>query len=96
MEHEHELARHALAHGKKHEMPKALREFHVKELNDGTYHHIKHHGDGKPPTEGSSTELDGAHDAMEEHMGQPNDGEEAAEEQIHPGIHEQVAQAQGE
>ena len=37
------------------EPQKPLKEFHAKELHDGTYHVMMHHGDPmKPPTEGSA------------------------------------------
>lgn len=53
---------------------KPLKEFHAKELHDGTYMHRKMHGKDqydmpvKPDEEGSG-DLDAVHDAMEEHMG---------------------------
>lgn len=64
---------------------KPLKEMHVKELHDGTYHVAMHHGrdqygmEHKPPTEGSAQDLDGVHDHLEEHMGAPNDGEKGGE-----------------
>lgn len=75
---EHELAKHALSHErKKSEKKKHLKEMHVKELHDGTYHIMKHHGHPEmQPTEGSAQDLDQVHDALEEHMGDPNEGEE--------------------
>ena len=73
----HSFASHALAHEKaKH---KLLKELHVRELHDGSYHIVRHHGDGHPVTEHSAKDLDHVHDHLEEHMGQPNEGEEAAE-----------------
>ena len=64
---------------------KPMKEFHVRELHDGTYHIEKGHGrdhmgmDVKPHEEASASDLDGVHDHLEEHMGEPNFGEEQGE-----------------
>jgi hypothetical protein len=76
----HEMATHGLAHGKHKEPKKHLKKFMAEELHDGTYAHEKHHGvPGEMPERGSAKDLDEVHDAMEEHMGSPNAGEEEAE-----------------
>lgn len=54
-------------------MPKAQavkipKEFHVKELHDGTYHTVMHHSDMKPSTEGSAVDLDSVIDQLHDHM----------------------------
>ncbi len=86
MAYEHEMAASALAHHAKPKMAhKILKEFHAKELHDGTYHIQKHHGhdqygvEVKPAEEGSATDLDGVHDHLEEHMGGPATDDEMAE-----------------
>jgi hypothetical protein len=77
-----ESALHTLTHPpRKVEKPKehpATRHFHVDELHDGTYHVEKDHGTGMPET-GSAADLDEVHDALEEMMGTPNEGEEESE-----------------
>src|SRR5580658_2325434 len=80
---DHELAAHALAHKTpKKATPKPMKEFHAKEVHDGTFHITKHSGKpGEEPKEGSATDMDQVHDALEEHMGQPNEGEAAADAQ---------------
>lgn len=64
--------------GMDHEKMKPMKEFHVKELHDGSYHVAMHHGDGHM-TEGSAPTLVHAHAHMDHHMGTPNKGEEAME-----------------
>jgi hypothetical protein len=73
------MAEHALGSkssgNKTAKKPQPMKEFHVKQLHDGTYHIQKHHGNGtdmmpvKPVEEGSAHDLDGVHDHLEEHMG---------------------------
>jgi hypothetical protein len=43
------------------------------------HHKMEAGGMAKEPEEAVHPDLDSVHDLMEEHMGQPNDGEEAAE-----------------
>src|ERR1700683_2015566 len=74
MQHEHELAAHALAHRSKKTAPKkVLKEFHAKELHDGTYSIHKQDGKGGMKEE-SAQDLAQVHDKLDEHMGPPNDG----------------------
>jgi len=87
---EYGMAAHALAHMPKAKAAhKALKEFHAKELHDGTYHIEKHHGHDehgmpvKPAEEGSATDLDGVHDHLEEHFGGPADESEMHETAAH-------------
>ena len=76
----HSMAASALAHSsKKPAMKKHLKEMHIKEAHTGGYIVHKHSGKMEPPTEHVASDLDHVHDMMEEHMGQPNDGEEMAE-----------------
>lgn len=75
---EHTLAAHALAHKPvKTEAKKTLKEFHAKEVHDGSYHTAKHDGKGAIK-EGSAKNLDEVHDQMEEHMGGPMAQEQCA------------------
>ena len=84
---EHELAKHALSHEHKKSKMKALKEMHVKELHDGSYHMKKMSGKpGEEPEEGSAKDLDEVHDAMEEHMGEKNQGEGEEEPNPEPGV----------
>ena len=56
---------------------KPMKEFHAKELHDGTYHVMMHHGDPmKPPMEGSAHDVDGVVDHMMHHFGGEGGGEE--------------------
>ena len=71
-----ELAGHALAHG--HATQKPRKEMHVRELHDGSYHIMRHHGEAM--TEHSAPTLDHVHDHLEEHFGEPNEGEESMAE----------------
>jgi len=73
---ESDLAAHALSHGKGAKM-RHMKEMHVKEMHTGGYHVTKHHG--THTTEHGAKDLDDVHDHMEEHMGEPNEGEEMAE-----------------
>lgn len=78
-----EAALHTMAHPRQKEPaydPKRLehdevKELHVKRLHDGTFSHVLHDGTS-PAREGSTADLDDVHDAIEEHFGTPNDGEE--------------------
>ncbi len=54
----------------------AIKEFHVKRLHDGTFHHVLHDGMNEPQ-EGSAADLDGVHAALHEHFG--DDGVETRE-----------------
>jgi hypothetical protein len=74
-----EYAAHGLAHGKHHEAKKHLKEMHIKELHTGGYLVHKHDGNGGM-TEHGANDLDEVHDHMEDHMGMPNEGEEAEAE----------------
>lgn len=53
---------------------------HIEHHKDGshTVHH-QHESDSKKDVKHAVADLDGAHDSMEEHLGQPNQGEQAAE-----------------
>lgn len=76
---DHSTAAHGLGHkSKAKEKPapkKHLKEFHAKELHDGTFHTAAHDGKGGVQ-EGSAPDVDSVHDALEAHMGTPNAGEE--------------------
>ena len=63
---DYDLASTALGH--KPRAKKALKEMHIREMHDGSYHVMRHHGD-RPVKEGSAADLDQVHDAIEEHMG---------------------------
>lgn len=54
---------------------------HIEHHKDGshTVHHQHESGDAKKDIKHAVPDLDGAHDSMEEHLGQPNAGEEQAE-----------------
>lgn len=56
---------------KKEHKHKALKEFHAKELHDGSYHIAKHDGKGGMK-EASSPDLAGVQEAMEQHMQAPD------------------------
>jgi hypothetical protein len=70
-----EMAAHRLGKDKPKHMKKHLKELHVKEAHTGGYMVHKHDGKGGV-TEHVASDLDQVHDHMEDHMGQPNDGEE--------------------
>jgi hypothetical protein len=81
-----ESAFHTLTHHPKkaekrdseeHERPR--KHFHAHELHDKTYHIEKDHGEGEMET-ASAGDLDEVHDALEEHFGGPNEGEQEGEE----------------
>jgi hypothetical protein len=61
-----------------HERPR--KHLHVHELHDGTYHVEKDHGEGEMEA-GSANDLDEVHDAVEEHFGEPNAGEQEEHEE---------------
>lgn len=66
-----ELAAHALAHARSKSAPaKPLREFHAKELHDGSIHTAAHDGKGGVQ-EGSSQKLSDVKAALMAHMGAP-------------------------
>lgn len=70
---------HSLMHGSKGKAkPKALKEFHAKEQHDGKYHVTRGNGKGQP-IEHSAEDLSDVHQALEEHMGTPNEGEAESE-----------------
>jgi hypothetical protein len=81
---DHEMAKHALAHESGSKAKKHLKEMHIRELHDGTHHVAMHDGKGGPPKEASASDLDHVHDLMEEHMGQPNEGEQEVAAQPEP------------
>jgi hypothetical protein len=71
-------------------------------------HTVRHeHEDGKSHKSYAVADLDAVHDGLEDHLGEPNAGEdediegkkyadeEAMEEKLHPGIHAEVAKAEG-
>jgi hypothetical protein len=69
---------HSLAKGssKKAKAPKHLKTFHAKEQHDGKYHVVRH--SGKPTEqamEHTADNMSDVHAALEDHMGQPNEGE---------------------
>ena len=61
----------------------------VTHHDDGSATVTHEHHTGKHKTH-AVADLDGVHDSMEDHLRHPQN-EEALEEKIHPGIHEQVA-----
>jgi hypothetical protein len=80
---------------------------HIEHHDDGS-HTIHHeHEDGKSHKRYAVADLDAVHDGLEDHLGEPNAGEdediegkkyadeEAMEEKLHPGIHAEVAKAEG-
>jgi hypothetical protein len=58
--------------------PRPRKHLHVHELHDGSYHVERDHGEG-PMETGSANDLDEVHDALEEMLGTPNEGEEREE-----------------
>ena len=87
------LAHDALSHEtekeKEPEMPKHLKEIHIKELHTGGFHVTKHSGrPGDEPTVHGAANTDALHEHIEDHMGSPNDGEEASENEMDesPGV----------
>lgn len=62
---EHKEGKH-----KKHEM-------HIRPADDGHSYIVEHHGEEGGPTEHTAADLDALHDHMEQHLGSPNEGEEA-------------------
>lgn len=52
---------------------------HIEHHKDGshTVHHVHEH-DSKKDVKHAVADLDGAHDSMEEHLGEPNEGEAQA------------------
>jgi hypothetical protein len=91
----HEMAAHALG-GKG--TKKHLKEMHIFENHDGSYQVHKHSGKpGEEPTkEGTDgpDHVDHLHDHVEQHFGGKNADEEAMEEKIHPGIHQEVSEGE--
>lgn len=67
----HEAITHALKHGS----PKMrnLKSFHAHEKSEGGYHVAMHHG-GKSSTH-SAADLGAVQQMLEQHMGEPNEGE---------------------
>lgn len=74
----HELAAHGLAHAHKKDSKKHLKEFHVKELHDGTFGHQANDGKGGM-TEGSATTLDQVKEALQAHLSPPDEGTPAVD-----------------
>ena len=72
---------------KKHQFKMAHVHFH----DDGTHTMHLDHEAGHTQSH-AVADLDGVHDLFEEHTGEPNSDEDAMEERIHPGIHEQVSE----
>jgi hypothetical protein len=80
-------ALHTFAHphakgreARKQDEPRVLKELHIKQLHDGTFYHTLHHENGLRE-EGSTGDLDSVHDALEEHFGEPNAGEQEEHEE---------------
>ena len=73
-----EMILHAMKQGtKKRSVPKPLKEFHAKEQSDGKYHVVRHSGKPSEPAQESTAEnMNQVQQALEEHMGTPNDGED--------------------
>lgn len=75
-----EIAGHALGHAKHKSVhaPSRVRRMEITKMQDGKYlvHHPEHGTDH--PVENT----DALHDHIEQHMGEPNPGEEAAEGEV--------------
>jgi hypothetical protein len=75
------MLEHAMSRGSKKEpKPRHLKEFHAKEQSDGKYH--VRMDSGKPndsAKEESKADMSQVAAALEDHMGQPNEGEAQAE-----------------
>ncbi|HZS43343.1 MAG TPA: hypothetical protein VFA52_03970 [Candidatus Paceibacterota bacterium] len=56
---------------------------------DGSSTIVHERHDGEKKTH-AVADLDGVHDSLEDHLRVPGDEEEAMEEKIHPGIHEEI------
>lgn len=67
----HESITHALKHGSP--KMKHLKSFHAHEKSEGGYHVQMHHG-GKSST-ASAADLGAVQGMLEQHMGEPNEGE---------------------
>lgn len=59
-----------------------------------TLEHI--HEDGVSHKKYAVSDLDGAHDGLEDNLRVPEEKEEKLEEEIHPGIHKEVEDQAGE
>lgn len=62
---------------------------HVEHLDDGSHVMDIKHEDGVSHKRFSKPDLDGVHDALEDHLRHPKN-EDKIEEAIHPGLHEKV------
>lgn len=70
------LVQHSL--GQKVPKPKHLKTFHAEEQHDGKFHVVRHGGNPKEaPMKHTANDLSEVHAALEDHMGMPNQGEEA-------------------
>jgi hypothetical protein len=76
------LAQSALSHEpeKQPEVPKDIHEMHVRKADNGGFvvKHIHKHFE-HPPEEHVHANMDSLHDHLEQHWGEPNDGENASE-----------------
>lgn len=84
---EHILSGKAKAEHKGGKHPKKVHKMHITKAHSGGYHVVHEHSSPHPPEEHVIPNTDALHDHIEEHYGEPNPGEEAAEP---------VAQAQGD
>lgn len=76
-----DLATHGLAHEKKKETKKHLREMHVKEMHSGGYIVHKHSGKGEPPTEHGAANLKDVKAHLMEHMGDESEADDNPQEE---------------
>ena len=74
---------------------KPTKSMHVEELHDGTYHIMKNHGNGQSE-KGSASDLDDAHDVLEEHFGGPASEEEFRGNTKKQGTKEKAPETDGE
>jgi hypothetical protein len=79
------VVEHSLKGSKAPKKLKSLKSFSAKEQHDGKYHVERHSGKpGEQPMEHSAENLNAVQQALEDHLGTPNEGEEVAEAQ--PGM----------
>lgn len=68
-----------------------FKETHIELYDDGSasIHHVHHDGPARDKKH-AVADLDGVHDSLEDHLRMPEDEEQRLEEQVHPGIHNEI------
>lgn len=82
----------AKSHSKKHHFSHT----HIEHFKDGSasVHHVHESGDPKMDVKHAVADTDGIHDSIEDHLAQPNEGDQAAEAGQH-GVPDAQAGAAG-